>query len=88
MIHTHFIHVIHLSACFWHLYCLYCWYLFWVWDMIYEACRFEKSFEHSSKASKQQFHIAFNDFNVENQFRHMTLDVKTYAYFDGNVHFT
>ena len=29
-----------------------CWYLFRVWDMKSEAYHFEKSFEHSPKASK------------------------------------
>ena len=38
------------------------WYLFWVWDMKSEACRFEKSFEHSLKALKQQFYIVSNEY--------------------------
>ena len=68
MIHTHFIHVIHFPALFWppisYIVSTFR-YLFWAWDMKSEACRFEKSFEHSPKASKQQLYIIFNDLSIE-----------------------
>ena len=40
-----------------------------VWDIKSEAFRFEKSFEHSHKASKPLFYIVINDFNIKNAFQ-------------------
>ena len=51
--------------CVWEAFCTF-WYLSRLWDMKSEAFHFEKSFEHSPKASKRLVYPVFNDFNVNN----------------------
>ena len=54
-----------IVCAFWHRFQIF-WDLFRRWHMKSEAFRFEKSFEHSPKASKPLNHIVFNDSNVKN----------------------